>query len=101
MFDLNGSKVLERGEVEQVVQDVFGQGSAHNSHLELLLRRMDRNQDGIVTYDEFVAFHKRYPAILFPAFTVQQQLRRRTFGACVRVEPRLACARALDAHAPR
>jgi hypothetical protein len=34
----------------------------------------------VINYDEFREFNRHYPALLFPAFQMQQALRRITFG---------------------
>lgn len=144
MFDLDGSGELERvraghaapavsvtgrrvtplprwsgrpqDEVQELVRDVYGAKYLENQHLHQVIKRLDRDGDGRVSYGapahaalrgalrcphrqrgatptppaahrpaEFVAFFRKYPVILFPAFTVQQTLRQRTFGAARRV----------------
>ena len=42
--------------------------------------KIDDNGDGVIDYDEFREFNRHYPALLFPAFQMQQALRRITFG---------------------
>ena len=39
-----------------------------------------RQKDGQVCREEFGQFNRKYPALLFPAYVMQQHLRRATFG---------------------
>jgi hypothetical protein len=45
-----------------------------------MVEKLDANGDGIISFDEFALFNTRYPALLFPAFQMQQLLRQAVFG---------------------
>lgn len=67
-------------EVRTLVGDVYGSGFKANHRVQRILDVIDANGDGRVSFREFQDFNRRYPMILFPAFTMQQDLRRRVFG---------------------
>jgi hypothetical protein len=47
-----------------------------------VLEKMDtiRNEKGLIERPEFITFSRRYPLLLFPAFAMQQALRRSILG---------------------
>ena len=45
-----------------------------------IVERLDTDGDGQVSFTEFQDFNKQYPALLFPAFEMQQSLRTRIKG---------------------
>ena len=45
-----------------------------------MLEKLDANDDGNVSQEEFVEFSKRYPLILYPAYAIQKKLRTHVFG---------------------
>ena len=45
-----------------------------------MLGIMDNNKDGKVSFDEFVKYNRKFPSILFPAFSMQMKLRTKVLG---------------------
>ena len=80
LFDLDGSGVLEASEVRTLVEEVYGDGYKSNVRVQRIVDKIDSNADGEINFDEFNNFNRQYPALLFPAFSMQMTLRERIFG---------------------
>lgn len=80
LYDTDESGYLDWAEVKALVSDVYGSGFKTNHRIQRILDVVDANGDGQISWREFQDFNRRYPMILFPAFTMQQDLRRRVFG---------------------
>ena len=80
MFDLDGSGVLEAQEVRNLVEEVYGDGYKNNVRVQRIVEKIDKDDDGDISFDEFNSFNRQYPALLFPAFSMQMTLRERCFG---------------------
>lgn len=79
LFDLDDSKTLEVNEVRNMVKEVYG---GDMSRVQNVLGKLnnERNDDGQIGRVEFCQFSRKYPLLLFPAFAMQQALRRNIFG---------------------
>ena len=53
---------------------------ANNVRVTRILDVIDADGDGVISFSEFLEFNRRYPALLFPAYSMQNELRRRCFG---------------------
>lgn len=80
LYDTDNSKSMEMDEVRHLVDEVYGDHLANNVRVQRILDVIDDNGDGVISFTEFCDFNQRYPALLFPAYKVQQQLRIRIFG---------------------
>ena len=81
LFDLDGSGWLDQEELEELVKEVYGDGFNNNVRVQRIVDKIDENGDGKISFGEFQSFNKQYPALLFPAFEMQQNLRRRVHGS--------------------
>ena len=77
--DVDRSGVLEVREVEELVRSVYGK--ALDARVEQLLRVMDSDCDGTISFDEFRARNRQHPLLLFPAFHMQERMRHACLGA--------------------
>lgn len=79
LFDIDDSKTLEPDEIQQMVSMVYG-GTL--TRVANVLEKLDalRNEKGLIERPEFIKFSRRYPLLLFPAFAMQQALRRSIMG---------------------
>lgn len=79
LFDLDDSKTLEVLEVENMVGEVYG---GDTNRVKNVLEKLNsvRNEKGEIGRVEFCIFSRRYPLLLFPAFAMQQALRRNILG---------------------
>lgn len=80
MYDLDGSGQLEMEELRDLVEEVYGDMMANNVRVTRILDVIDADGDGVISFSEFLDFNRRYPALLFPAYAMQNELRRRCFG---------------------
>lgn len=80
MYDLDNSGRLEMEELRDLVQEVYGDMMSNNVRVQRILDVIDTDGDGVISFAEFAEFNQRYPALLFPAFSMQNELRRRCFG---------------------
>ena len=80
LYDLDGSGTLEVTEIGALIGTVYGKPFDTDVRVKRIMEKIDTNGDGIISFGEFVAFNKKYPVLLFPAFSMQQVLRKLTFG---------------------
>eukprot|EP01029_Cantina_marsupialis_P029734 TRINITY_DN782097_c0_g1_i1.p1 TRINITY_DN782097_c0_g1~~TRINITY_DN782097_c0_g1_i1.p1 ORF type:complete len:238 (-),score=21.88 TRINITY_DN782097_c0_g1_i1:305-1018(-) len=80
LFDQDDSGDLEINEVVDLVKEVYGNSYENNSRVKALMSQLDADGDGDVSFPEFEKFNRQHPALLFPAYCIQQTLRRRLFG---------------------
>lgn len=79
LFDLDDNKTLESNEVQNMVKEVYG---GDMTRVKNVLQKLEgvRDSNGLVGRTEFCLFSRRYPLLLFPAFAMQQALRRNIIG---------------------
>eukprot|EP00937_MAST-01D_sp_MAST-1D-sp2_P004992 g4992.t1 len=80
MYDLDNSGQLEMEELRDLVEEVYGDMMANNVRVQRILDKIDTDGDGVVSFAEFAEFNRVYPALLLPAFSMQNEIRRRCFG---------------------
>ena len=80
VYDLDSSGQLEMEELRDLIEEVYGSMMANNVRVQRILDAIDSDGDGVISSAEFADFNRRYPALLFPAFSMQNELRRRCFG---------------------
>lgn len=79
IFDLDDSKTLDVAEIRNMAVMVYGNKTDRvDNVLEKLMAECD--EFGVVGKKAFVEFTKKYPLSLFPAFAMQQTLRRNIIG---------------------
>jgi hypothetical protein len=44
------------------------------------VRRFDTDANGVITFDEFVAMHQKFPLLLWPLFQLQDRMQSRSLG---------------------
>jgi hypothetical protein len=89
------NNVLDAQEVKNLFRVVNADAPLFSGNFELALSVLDQNADGVVSFAEFVAFHKKYPTVLWPLFNLQDRLQSRTLGrdAWNRIARRMARSR--------
>lgn len=78
LFDHDGSGMLEVAEVEQLVAYVYGKKI--DGKVKQVLSGIDKNKSGTVSFTEFAEYNRNFPILLFPAFQVQESVRRKVLG---------------------
>ena len=81
LFDIDGSGSLEKDEVEELIAQVYGDAWNSNMRVQKVVDLIDINGDGVVSFEEFQDFNRKYPCLLFPAFKMQMALRENIYGA--------------------
>jgi hypothetical protein len=79
LFDLDDSKSLEINEIHNMVKEVYG---GNLSRVDNVLEKLksERDRFGQIGRVEFCKFSRKYPLLLFPAYAMQQALRRNILG---------------------
>eukprot|EP00949_MAST-11_sp_MAST-11-sp1_P004581 g4581.t1 len=80
MFDIDGAGTLEAEDLRELVVEIYGDSWDANVRVQKLVDVIDKNRDGVISFDEFQQINRRYPALLFPAFRMQEFLRRGVYG---------------------
>jgi Ca2+-binding EF-hand superfamily protein len=76
IFDIDDIGKLQLAECEALIRMVYDEADADPD----LMKKIDADQDGEITIDEFAALITRQPQILQPAFDMQRALRNKCFG---------------------
>eukprot|EP01041_Mallomonas_annulata_P010410 gene10410-21713_t len=79
IFDTDDSGSLTRDEILEMISYVYGTHDLSKSVLKII-HDIDTSKDGRISKYEFVNAAKKYPALLFPAFEMQDVLRSRIMG---------------------
>ena len=82
IFDLDGGGELESEEINFMISLLWG---GHNSpkklhHIQESMQQMDQDMSGAVDAVEWLAIVRRFPNLMFPAFSLQLKLRRNTMS---------------------
>lgn len=80
LFDTDNSKLMEKGEIEAMIGCVYGTGVGNNERVQKVIDKMEPANGESITSAEFVNFSRQYPLLLYPAFAMQNILRRHIFG---------------------
>ena len=75
----DGSGFLDGSEVQQIVREVYGDTYENNHRVQRIVELIDSDGDGVISFREFQDFNRKYPAILFPAFKLQNHIRGKVF----------------------
>ena len=49
------------------------------------LEEFDQNDDGLIDYNEFKQINRRYPMMLYPAFSTQERMQTHCLGLCAQL----------------
>ena len=79
LFDVDGSGQLETAEIKRLVCYVAG-SKKPDARSAKVLKLMDSDNDGQISFPEFVRYNRKFPSILFPAFSMQQKMRFKVLG---------------------
>ncbi len=80
LFDPNGTGRVATDELRNLIKEVYGAGFDRNEKVKVVIREAVQSADGFVNFDEFRELNKRFPNLLFPAFSMQQALREAALG---------------------
>jgi Ca2+-binding EF-hand superfamily protein len=80
LYDDDDNGILDFNEIHFLVAEVFGGTQENASRLQTIMSVLDTDGDGVVSKEEFQAAIPSLPALLFPAFQVQQLMRHSVLG---------------------
>jgi Ca2+-binding EF-hand superfamily protein len=79
MFDNDNSGYLDISEVERLVCCVQGTKTP-DARSKKVLGIMDDDNDSLISLEEFLKYNRKFPSLLFPAFSLQTTMRRKVLG---------------------
>lgn len=92
MFDVDHGGSIDRAEVRQLYRLVKGKKTSNRSKVgrkkqkttseeaDALMDKMDKDGDGQIDFAEFEIFEKKMSSLLYPAFTLQREMRKNIIG---------------------
>jgi serine/threonine-protein phosphatase 2B regulatory subunit len=93
MFDVDNGGSIDRAEVRQLYRLVKGKRSNPTAKVRMkgkkktmaqeadeLMDKMDKDGDGEIDFAEFEVFEKKMSSLLYPAFTLQREMRKNIIG---------------------
>lgn len=79
LFDTDDSKLMDMDEIQHMISCVYG-GVGSNERVQKVMDKMQPENGESITVNEFVTYSRQYPLLLYPAFAMQNVLRRSIFG---------------------
>ncbi len=80
LYDKDNSKCLNKSELDNITETVYGFKTGHNLTQDKRIGRMDSNSDGKITYDEFCTFVRSNSMIPNTAFNIRKEICDRNGG---------------------
>ena len=80
MFDLDGSGTIEVHEMRELIVHVYGDAWESNVRIQRIVDKLTHAKDSSISFNDFQSFNKKYLALLFPAFLMQESLRDKLYG---------------------
>mmetsp|Transcript_122404 Transcript_122404/g.341494 ORF Transcript_122404/g.341494 Transcript_122404/m.341494 type:complete len:333 (-) Transcript_122404:63-1061(-) len=88
LYDLDGSGEIDLAEMQLIVKEVYGDNFRTSVYAKKIMEKVhemgSRNAEtGVppqITRDQFAIFAQKHPAMLFPAFRLQQELQKKCLG---------------------
>ena len=71
IFDEDGNGVITKGELTRILRanHMASCDAEVARKADTIMQQADKDGDGVVTFDEFVIVSKKFPNILFPAYS--------------------------------
>ncbi len=83
LYDMDSSGVIDEEEMVTIVKELYGANYKNNEMAVKIMTKI-KNCDGLedtrIIKEKFVNFSDRHPAMLFPAFKLQLDMRERILG---------------------
>ena len=79
LYVIDNSGTLTKDEIIEMIEFVYGTSNLNN-HVKNILKDFDSSGDGIISRKEFVGKVNNFPALFFPAYEMQEKLRKACLG---------------------
>jgi len=79
-FDKDSSGTIDEEEFMDLCKTINNANPTFPANFKRALEEFDRNDDGLIDYDEFKLINRRYPMVLYPAFQIQANMQRNVMG---------------------
>jgi Ca2+-binding EF-hand superfamily protein len=80
LYDTDRSGYIDERELRKILKELYGKDKYEkNAGAQSVLRQL-RMMDGEINFAQFAEFCRRFPALLFPAFTLQSCLQQNILG---------------------
>ena len=80
MFDDDHSGSIDKAEVRKLYKMCMGKKKNYKEKADDLLRKMDSDGDGTISWNEFNKFRKKLGSLMKPAFELRGQMRKNIIG---------------------
>ena len=81
LYDSDGSGSIDAKEVARMLREVYGSSADTNMHAIRIKSALDEKaENSTLTVGEFTTFTNKHPALLFPAFQLQMDIRKHVVG---------------------
>lgn len=78
--DADHSGEIDNNEIAKMLRDIYGKEFESNAYAKKLQERIRKELGKEITVAEFREFVRKYPALLFPAFQLQDGIAKRVMG---------------------
>jgi sphingosine kinase/serine/threonine-protein phosphatase 2B regulatory subunit len=79
IFDVDRNGTIEGEELNRLME-ILHEDSSQTSNLTYALKSFDLNDDGRIDFEEFKELNHKFPALLYPVFRIQANMRLFTMG---------------------
>lgn len=76
MFDIDGSGSIDVEEFKELIAMIHG-GKKIDSKAESILKVIDKDRSGEITFTEFLESSKKLPSLMMEAFTLQRKMKEK------------------------
>ena len=71
LYDFNADGTISKEEMAKLLEG-FNLASAKQipAKVDMIFQKVDRNRDGVISFDEFRSFSSAFPSMVFPAYSL-------------------------------
>lgn len=80
IYDKDCSGVIEAGEIDIMLSDLYGKAYHNNTHAVKMHNQLAAHPERKFTPDTFRTFSKHNPSLFFPAFEIQDKMQTKVIG---------------------
>ena len=80
LYDIDQSGIINISEAQFMVKDIYGEEYEHNVHARRACQKLTELDISTIDFPTFSAFVQKHKAILYPAYTLQLNLKKYVMG---------------------